>query len=196
MDEADPRAKLEPFQALIGEWTIEMTHPMVEDTVVRGRATYEWPFVAAGSGRDGLQGLFGSHLLGRGAERLVSVGTTILACTTARTGPDERLPPVLRRVLPMTVTIPSLPRRRVDWWAISACIVGVVFVLRGAVGFFVPGIDYPHPTLAQQVPVLVAGTTSPSGPRVGRVKTDERTRLTVSARASVRCRRRPRGARR
>ena len=42
MDEADPRAKLEPFQALIGEWAIEMTHPMVEDTVVRGRATYEW----------------------------------------------------------------------------------------------------------------------------------------------------------
>ena len=92
----------------------------------------------------------------------------------------------------MTVTIPSLPRRRVDWWAISAgivmvgyaCIAGVVFVLRGAVGFFVPGIDYPHPTLAQQVPVLVAGTTSPIGPRVGRVETDERTRLTVSARAS------------
>jgi hypothetical protein len=42
MDEADPKAKLEPFQALIGEWTIEMTHPMVEDTVVRGRVTYEW----------------------------------------------------------------------------------------------------------------------------------------------------------
>jgi hypothetical protein len=42
MDEADPRAKLERFQALIGEWRIEMTHPMVEDTVVRGRATYEW----------------------------------------------------------------------------------------------------------------------------------------------------------
>ena len=42
MDEADPTAKLEPFQALIGEWTIEMTHPMVEDTVVRGRAIYEW----------------------------------------------------------------------------------------------------------------------------------------------------------
>src|SRR5215217_8679029 len=147
MDEADPRAKLEPFQALIGEWTIEMTHPMVEDTVVRGRATYEWPFVAAGSGRDGLQGLFGSHLLGRGAERLVSVGTTILACTTARTGPDERLSPIFRRVLLMTVTIPSLPRRQVNWWAISAgivmvgyaCIAGVVFVLRGAVGFFVPG---------------------------------------------------------
>ena len=39
MDESDPRAKLEPFQALIGEWTIEMIHPMVEDTMVRGRAT-------------------------------------------------------------------------------------------------------------------------------------------------------------
>jgi hypothetical protein len=50
--------------------------------------------------------------------------------------------------------------------------------------------------LAQQVPVLLAGTTSLIGPRVGRVETDERTRLTVSARASVRCRRRPRGARR
>jgi hypothetical protein len=33
MDKADPRAKLEPFQALIGEWTIEMTHPMLEDAV-------------------------------------------------------------------------------------------------------------------------------------------------------------------
>jgi hypothetical protein len=42
MDEADPRTKLEPFQALIGEWTIEMSHPMVEDTVVRGRTTFEW----------------------------------------------------------------------------------------------------------------------------------------------------------
>jgi hypothetical protein len=42
MDEADPRAKLEPSRALVGEWTIEMTHPMVEDTVVRGQATYEW----------------------------------------------------------------------------------------------------------------------------------------------------------
>ena len=42
MDEADPRAKLEPFQALIGKWAIEMTHPMLEDAAVRGRATYEW----------------------------------------------------------------------------------------------------------------------------------------------------------
>ena len=30
MDEADPRAKLEPFQALISEWTIEMTHLMAD----------------------------------------------------------------------------------------------------------------------------------------------------------------------
>lgn len=42
MNDADARAKLEPFQALIGEWTIEMTHPLLEGTVVRGRATYEW----------------------------------------------------------------------------------------------------------------------------------------------------------
>jgi hypothetical protein len=42
MGDVDPQARLEPFQALIGNWTIEMTHPMVEDTVVRGRATYEW----------------------------------------------------------------------------------------------------------------------------------------------------------
>jgi hypothetical protein len=42
MDEADTRAKLEPYQALIGEWTIEMTHPMVEGTVVGGRTTFEW----------------------------------------------------------------------------------------------------------------------------------------------------------
>jgi DNA (cytosine-5)-methyltransferase 1 len=34
------------------------------------------------------------------------------------------------------------------------------------------------------------------GAQVGRIQLDERTRLTVSARASVRCRRRPRGARR
>jgi hypothetical protein len=42
MDEADPRAKLEPFEALIGEWAIELTHPTVENTVVRGRASFEW----------------------------------------------------------------------------------------------------------------------------------------------------------
>ncbi len=91
-----------------------------------------------------------------------------------------------------------------NWWAISAaifmvgyaCIVGAVFVLWGAAGSFLPGIDYPHPTPARQVPVPVAGTTSPIGPRVVRVATDERTRLTASARTPVSCRRRPRGARR
>jgi hypothetical protein len=42
MNEADPREKLEPFQALVGEWTMELTHPMLEDTVVHGRVRYEW----------------------------------------------------------------------------------------------------------------------------------------------------------
>jgi hypothetical protein len=35
--------EMEPFQALIGEWTIELTHPAIgEGTVVSGRATFEW----------------------------------------------------------------------------------------------------------------------------------------------------------
>ena len=42
MDEPDPKAKLEPFEALIGEWTMELTHPMLPDTVVRGRLVFEW----------------------------------------------------------------------------------------------------------------------------------------------------------
>jgi hypothetical protein len=42
MKEADQRAKLEPFEALIGEWTMELTHPAAEGTVVRGRTTFEW----------------------------------------------------------------------------------------------------------------------------------------------------------
>lgn len=42
MDEADQRAKLGPFQALIGEWATEMTHPMFRGTVVSGRTTFEW----------------------------------------------------------------------------------------------------------------------------------------------------------
>ena len=33
---------MEPFEALIGEWAIELTHPMIGDMVVRGRTTYEW----------------------------------------------------------------------------------------------------------------------------------------------------------
>ena len=35
-------AELEPYQVLIGEWTMELTHPMLEGTVVHGRVNYEW----------------------------------------------------------------------------------------------------------------------------------------------------------
>src|SRR5262249_33234722 len=34
--------KLEPFNALVGSWKIEATHPMVADTVVHGIAEFEW----------------------------------------------------------------------------------------------------------------------------------------------------------
>ena len=40
MTERDPR--LEPFEALVGTWDTEATHPMLPDVVVPGRATYEW----------------------------------------------------------------------------------------------------------------------------------------------------------
>jgi hypothetical protein len=39
MTEPDPR--LEPFDALIGTWTTEATHPLV-DEVVHGSITFEW----------------------------------------------------------------------------------------------------------------------------------------------------------
>jgi hypothetical protein len=42
MNETDLRAKLEPFEALIGGWTVELTHPAFEGTVIRGRTSYEW----------------------------------------------------------------------------------------------------------------------------------------------------------
>lgn len=42
VDAADPRAKLEPFEALIDEWAMELTHPNIPGTVVRGRTTFEW----------------------------------------------------------------------------------------------------------------------------------------------------------
>jgi hypothetical protein len=42
MNKSDPKTKLEPFEALIGEWTVELTHPAFEDRVIRGRTTYEW----------------------------------------------------------------------------------------------------------------------------------------------------------
>src|ERR1039457_6634069 len=53
-----------------------------------------------------------------------------------------------------------------------------------------------RPDLEAAVENVVALGGSVIGARVGRGETDERSRLTVSARASVRCRRRPRGARR
>jgi hypothetical protein len=33
---------MEPFEALIGAWTTEATHPLYEGGVVTGRVTYEW----------------------------------------------------------------------------------------------------------------------------------------------------------
>ena len=42
MEKVDPGVQLEPFQALIGEWALELTHPSVADTVVRGRTAFEW----------------------------------------------------------------------------------------------------------------------------------------------------------
>jgi hypothetical protein len=40
MTKRDPA--LEPFEALIGTWTTEATHPLLEGVVVPGRVTYEW----------------------------------------------------------------------------------------------------------------------------------------------------------
>src|SRR5262245_17514921 len=37
-----PRETLAPFAALIGDWSIEATHPAFGDVVVRGRARFEW----------------------------------------------------------------------------------------------------------------------------------------------------------
>jgi hypothetical protein len=42
MNDANARSKLEPFQALIGDWTMELTHPAIGDTIVRGSTTFEW----------------------------------------------------------------------------------------------------------------------------------------------------------
>ena len=40
MSERDPA--LEPFEALIGTWATEATHPMLEGVVVSGSLTFEW----------------------------------------------------------------------------------------------------------------------------------------------------------
>ena len=111
---------------------------------------------------------------GRRLVRPVSVGTAVLARTTDRTGPAERRSPVVPRVLLVIVRNPSLPRRQVRLWAISAGIVmvrcariaGAVFARWGGVGYLLPGIDDPYPTPARRVPVLVAGTPSRIGRRV------------------------------
>jgi len=42
MDQSARRPELAAFDPLIGEWTLEATHPMVPGTVVTGRMTYEW----------------------------------------------------------------------------------------------------------------------------------------------------------
>ena len=42
MSDQAQQSTLEPLQALVGEWTLELTHPMVEGTVVSGRSTFEW----------------------------------------------------------------------------------------------------------------------------------------------------------
>jgi hypothetical protein len=35
-------ATLRRFGRLVGEWTTESTHPAVPDTVIHGRASFEW----------------------------------------------------------------------------------------------------------------------------------------------------------
>lgn len=38
----DQRQRLEPLAVLIGDWSTEATHPALGDTVVPGRARFEW----------------------------------------------------------------------------------------------------------------------------------------------------------
>lgn len=40
MGERDPR--MEPFDALVGTWDTEATHPLLDGGVVTGHVTYEW----------------------------------------------------------------------------------------------------------------------------------------------------------
>ena len=42
MEQAARPAELASFDRLVGEWTVEATHPMLPATVVTGRTTYEW----------------------------------------------------------------------------------------------------------------------------------------------------------
>lgn len=40
--EVDPKQRMEPFAALIGDWSTEATHPAFGDTVIPGRVRFEW----------------------------------------------------------------------------------------------------------------------------------------------------------
>lgn len=42
MTQADTKKLVEPFGALIGDWTAESTHPAFGATVVPGRVRFEW----------------------------------------------------------------------------------------------------------------------------------------------------------
>jgi hypothetical protein len=42
MDQTPRSPELEAFDALIGEWRVEATHPAFPSTVVDGRTTFEW----------------------------------------------------------------------------------------------------------------------------------------------------------
>ena len=74
------------------------------------------------------------------------------------------MPPVIPRQVPRR---PVAVRRR-NWWAIAAFVVLaayallvlVVILLWAQVGFFFPGVDYPHPTAAESLPAVAAGITA------------------------------------
>jgi hypothetical protein len=42
MQQPTPNPQLEPLHTLVGEWTLEATHPAYPSTVVPGRTTFEW----------------------------------------------------------------------------------------------------------------------------------------------------------
>jgi hypothetical protein len=42
MNEPTQRPELEPLNALVGDWTVEATHPAFPSTVVHGRCSFEW----------------------------------------------------------------------------------------------------------------------------------------------------------
>jgi hypothetical protein len=37
-----PNPKLQPFEALIGSWSLVGSHPQIPNTTLHGRATFEW----------------------------------------------------------------------------------------------------------------------------------------------------------